>query len=819
MTGTVPGDVNDDLFRAGKMPDPLVGLNFRDFAWVKQCSWWYRKEFDLPERWREVSFIEVCLGGLDIHADVWLNGSHLGHHSNAFYPFQIQVGPELRFGGPNSLVVRLTTGIEQAAESAREQDFPLLAAVPTEAGRGYPDRGEPLRVFLRKPSYVWGWDWSPHLPTCGITGNCEIRALEENEIEDVILRTRTVGSGPESAGIVDVTVVVFRKVRLASATGRVRVALIDDRGRALFVERDCFLAAGVNHLDLSIRVPHPRLWWPRGYGPQHLYTVYTMMSLDGEVREYRPLPFGMRCIQLRTAPGDFGVTVNGQEIFIRGANWVPPDALYGRVSPARVTHLVEEAATANLNCLRIWGGGRYEIDDFYDACDRLGILVWQDFMSACAPLPADRPWFLRSFLAEAEHQIRRLRGRTCLLLFCGNNEVSQMYSAMEAYKSHDDPGWRLYHDDLPRLVRSLAGHVPYWPTSPYGGTEDVHDPVVGDNHHWVVMRPEPELWASPEYWDREDLPGFVSEYGYGGPCCRRSFDDYLGDLAETLDGEAVRQHTNTFYNAERVFHAIREHYRDPDDLEIADFLLLGGLCQGINLGRSIESLRARQGGGAAIFWMFADAWGETGWTIVDSFDRRKISYYFVARACRPVCLVIRPGGGPYGGRPGQLVCILCNDGPEEVGGDLDIGFVSLDGSERSLETVAFSVGPGQSELVAAAPCPAGPAAERGAVVAIPTGSALEGPAPALWLGPRYRALCLPAATPRIEAVAQTKGDLVVDLSCDTFAHAVHLGGIGDLPVSDSYFDLYPGQRRSIRVFGGADLPEGQIVARAVVPGE
>ena len=286
--------------------------------------------------------------------------------------------------------------------------------------------------------------------------------------------------------------------------------------------------------------------------------------VDGRDLEAPPLLCGLRTVEMMDAPDRFGFLVNGIPVFMQGGNRVPCDALYGRITPAKVARLVEEAAAAGFNCLRIWGGGRFEMDAFYDACDRLGILVWHDFMSACAPLPAHEEWFADEFRREAEHQVRRLRSRACLLLWCGNNEVSACYEWMSnQFRDSRDPGWSLYHRLLPRLVRDLSPHVPCRPTSPYGGKHSLNDAHTGDDHHWVVMRPEPRFWFWPEYWDSPDRSIFNSEYGYGGPCCPESAREYLGAAQPRLRGDVAREHTNTFYNLERVDHSIREHYGEP----------------------------------------------------------------------------------------------------------------------------------------------------------------------------------------------------------------------------------------------------------------
>jgi len=804
---SVPGDVSDALVRAGCMPEPLTGTNFREFRWVEERSWWFRRTIVVPAGWAAKSAIELSLDGLDIHADVWLNGQYLGQHLSAFYPFVKDVKSALAFGEENVLLVRLTTGMEHVPDDADET---LLELVPTEAGRGYPDRGDKRRIYLRKPAYTWGWDWGPHLATCGITGQCELRALDVAENRDVALATELDGDD----AIVTATVEIEYATLLDSARADLCVTLTDADGQSFSAEtKAVFVASGVNLYDLSVRIPQARLWWPNGSGEQHLYSVTVRAVVDGQAVETDPIRYGVRTVELDTSPERFAFAVNGVPVFVKGGNWIPSDSLYGRVTPEKTRRLVEEAAEANFNCLRIWGGGRFEIDAFYDACDELGVMVWQDFMSACAPLPADRDWFVHEFRNEAEYQVRRLRSRACLALWCGNNEVGGCYTWFKQFENVRDPGWDLYHKLLPRLVRQLAPHMPYWPTSPYGGKGCVNDTREGDDHHWVVMRPESEFWSCPEYWDSPERPIFNSEYGYGGPCCIESTREYLGTDTPDLFNDVGREHTNTFYNIPRVNFSIQEHYRDTEAPALSDYILYGGLCQGLNLGYSLESLRANGHTMGGIFWMYNDTWGENGWTIIDYYLRRKVSYYNVKRCLAHRRLVLRRGGQAFGGKEDEVVLVAINDTGVVMSATVELGYVSCDGTESDLRTVEVSVAPRSKALIASVPVPDADALSRGTVVAIPADS--ESLDPVSWRHCRFRESGVPEADVVVERMEVKGDDLLVTVSSEAFAHAVHLDIAGYYRLSDHYFDLLPGETRTVTIMDGAALAMSAISARSV----
>ena len=801
LTAQVPGDVNDALVRAGALPEPLVGVNFRQFPpRVVEHSWWYRKRFAVPAGAAGAAAAELCLDGLDVHADLWLNETYLGHHESTFLPFAAEVQRLLRANGENVLLVRLTTGTERVRD---RKDFPLLDAVPTEGSRGYPDRGFPQRIFLRKPAYTWGWDWSPHLPTCGITAPCHLRFSGVNAIRHVFLRAALDGRRAR----VSATVELARHTLTGTAWGRVVLTLTDEAGHTHeAAAHDVLLRSGVTVVPLALELRRPRLWWPNGAGAQHRYTVSARLETAEGAVESAPFRWGLRTVALDCRPGVFRILINGVPLFLQGGNWVPCDHLYGRTTPARLARLVSEAANAHFNVLRIWGGGRFELDDFYEACDRHGILLWHDFMSACAPLPADEPGFADLFCREAEYQVRRLHNRACLLLWCGNNEVGGCYEWFRGqFAKQRDPAWPLYFERLPRLVQAHAPHVPYWPTSPYGGATTVGDLSVGDDHHWVVMRPDESFWSNPEYWNSAAVSIFNSEYGYGGPCSRASTQDYLGTAAPDLFSDTGREHTNTFYNIPRVTFSIRTHYRDPEGLSLDDYILYGGLCQGLNLGYSLESMRANRHTWGGIFWMYDDAWGENGWTIVDYYLRRKVSYYGVRRCLAPQRLVLRRGGEGFGGEPGTVVLIAVNGGPMPLRQTVRFGYQSYDGRQVELTEVTIAIPPRSHLVVASCPVPDAARLAAGTVVAQATGATdLE---PVAWRHGTYRAAALPPAHVRVVS-SRRRGDAVrVTVATDNFAHAVQLNVGDDARPSDQYFDLLPGERKTVTV-AAAELPAG-----------
>jgi beta-mannosidase len=814
----VPGDVSDSLIRAGQMPEPLTGLNFQQFDWIDQRSWWLCRTFDVPAIWADLPGVTLSLDGLDYGADIWLNGTHLGTHHSAFYPFTQNVKAHLHVDQSNTLLVRLTTGRVLADQY---QDDYLCGATPTEAGRGYPERGLGQRIFLRKPAYTWGWDWGPYLATCGITGQVLLKPINPVQINDVSVTTQL--DGPDA--IANVCVEASHQTTYTSIRADVTITFTDENGACFTAtQHDVMLGSGLTHVALSCRIPRARLWWPNGSGDPHRYTLTTTLNIAGQVASTHNMKVGLRTIKLIDEPGRFAVAVNDHPIFIKGGNWIPGDCLYGRLTDAKLTTLVAEAAHAHFNCLRIWGGGRYEADAFYEACDGHGILLWHDFMSACAALPADRDWFYKAFEAEANYQIKRLRSRACLMLWCGNNEVSQCYEwadFAEKLQGNRDPGWVLYHQLLPTLIHQLAPHIPYRPTSPYGGPQSVHDPREGDNHHWLVMRPESKYWSNPWYWDTDEVPIFNSEYGIGGPCCIESTRQYLGNPTPNLFDETGRQHTNTYYDIPRVNFSIKEHYCDSENLPLEQYILLGGLCQGLNLGYSLESMRANQHTMGGIFWMYNDTWGENGWSIIDYYLRRKIAYYNVKRCLAHQRLLLRRGGQAFGGQADEILLLALNDTAQPLHLAGHWGYQSYDGQTYQLVPFEATLAPRDKTIIARIPIPASNQLAKGTIVAIPTSPSPLDPV-SLLLKP-YRTLNLPGdgKQAQIKAIERSETDLHVTVHSEIFAHAVHLNvpgewRLGEWRLSDHYFDLLPGETRTIIIHDAPmDMKPEQLEARCI----
>ena len=794
MPTPVPGDIHQGLVAAGRIPEPLLGLNTSKCAWTESRSWWYRTAFTASPAWLAAEVVELELNGLDAQAEIFLNGVHLGSHRNAFRPFVADVRPRLVVGR-NVLLVRLSAGVEEVTEL--EMDEPDGVRAGTEANNGRPERGDPRRALVRKPQYSWGWDWSPRCATTAIGGAVTLRVMSGACIRNVALHPV---SHTADVAVVKAVVTVERFHYYQTTNGTLTLTLTDAAGKAVRVEKATLLRSGLNFLELLISMPAPRLWWPNGVGEQHLYSVAATLELpSGEALALPPFRWGLRFLELDTA-GVFAVKVNGQRVFCKGANWIPADTLYARTAAATYETLVRQAHEANFTMLRVWGGGLYEPEAFYDACDRYGILLWHDFMFACAPYPDHREDFRREVELEADYQTRRLQRHACLALWSGSNE--NQWGFRDWWRERTRGGAIAYNYILPEAVRRNSPEIPYWNGSPYGG-EAPNCEEVGDRHHWqdCMMNPDMQKRITPEEFDRCNAL-FISEFGYIGAPCRETIETYLDGAPPERQGDVWHHHTNTFEKG-TVAAGVRKHYLDPEGLSLDDYILTSGLVQGLMYSYSLESMRVRPNCHGGLFWMYEDCWGEVGWTIVDYSRRRKISWYFVRRTFAPLRLILRPGAS------GAVRVVLANDTREPESFQLEYGYVRLDGGASDLARVAVRA-PALSRTTL---CEFG----RGEldpreglwIARVPGRSDIL---PAIFRAVDYRELR--TVDPGLHCEVRRVGaGVAVTVSAKAYAHAVQITGLppGAEP-EDNYFDLLPGESRGIRI---AD-PSGQFIAPEAV---
>jgi beta-mannosidase len=647
MEVSVPGDVHTALMAAGRIPDPFYDRNELACAWIEAREWWYRAQSpgEIPPVQPDERLL-LIFHGLDTFATIWLNGVMLGKHENMFREAAFDVGHIVRPNEANTLAVCFEPPLRHVADRP-----------PLTWGSDLLD--DTKRNLMRKAQFGFGWDWGPRLPTVGIWRPVELRRQRQAAISAVHFRTDEIDpTGEEALVSVAVEIDCFA----GDAPLDVAVSLDWNEADVATAQVRALAKHGTpSHVEIPLRVKKPRLWWPRDLGEPALYRLQVAVLRKETELDRKRLQVGIRSVVLDRSPDPdeagtcfFRFVVNGIPIFARGANWIPRSSFVGGLRGDDYRRLLSAARDANMNMLRVWGGGIYEHDAFYDLCDRLGILVWQDFMFACAPYPQDDPIFVAEVREEACYQVARLRNHPSLALWCGNNE-NQWIHLLRTHPPTPGvptplPGVKYYDEIIPEAVAALDGRTPYWPGSPYGGPHP-NSTLEGDVHDWHVWhglpvdaglgpavpdpqtyRPTPEDVAFTHY--AENMGRFISEFGM-----------HASPVMETL---------RRCIPAEDLYHhspAMDHHNKDnpkkkgdylmltvtglPKDLEeYVDFSMLAQ-AEGLKFG--IEHFRRRKPHCAGtLLWQFNDCWPGLSWSILDFYGFGKAGYYYVKRAYAPV---------------------------------------------------------------------------------------------------------------------------------------------------------------------------------------
>jgi len=811
LPAQVPGEIHLDLIHAGQMPEPSVGANAPQCRWPETKSWWYRTSFATDEHFLAHDRRQLVFDGLDLSAQVFINGRLIGEAANAFAPAVFELKDCLQVG-QNELVVRLTAGSELAmddtlpgqGQQARVPSAAAGGAIPNPMGDDdlYRHRTWAGKKWLRKPQFTYGWDWVDALPNIGIWRGVHLEGRSHAALDD--LRLDTVIRGEQVQ--LKMEAIVENLHPWSERRCLLRLEIQPPDGQPVIIRQyDLDLIPGRQPVCDCIDIAHPQLWWPNGMGEQPLYGVTAcLLTPDGAVCDQRAFHIGLRTIAIdrtRLPEGSrFCIRVNGQEVFCRGGNIGPHDMIPARLSDAKYEALVAEARNANMNMLRINGCSLYESPAFYDACDRMGILLWHDFMLTCTTYPEDAA-FIAAVCTETEAAVKLLRHHAAIALWCGNNECTWGFRDWwnsDKAQPLELGGWQLYNQYLPEISRRLDPHRPYWVSSPSGG-EEPNSELAGDCHWWwpFFMHSDMNRRIRHEVFD-ECRSRFVSEYGVIGPCHLESIREYLAAEEMQPDSLAWRMHTNTF-EQQTVPAAIRRHYADPELLSVPEYVLYGQMFQALIHGHAMEALRfrkhdARDDCQGALIWSYSDCWGETGWSILDYYLRRKASYYWFRRACAPVKVIVRQ-------REDRLMTRVVNDTLAAVPVTVEAGWWHLDGTTREVTTHTLTLAPNSMQEITATPAETERDPRQWIYAAVLHDAGGHPCDQSIWTLVPQRELLVPAPEIRINAVGENECEVCSPVYC----HAVHVEDHGRELLSDNWFDLLPGVPVRLRAVAGTPI--------------
>ena len=629
---TVPGVVHTDLLQNKIIEDPFFRLNERGLQWIDKEDWVYETCFTLAAGMMRKENMELVFEGLDTYADVYLNDECILKANNMFRRWSIPVRQYIREEN-NILKVYFHSPVKI--------DVPKWDALPYQypASNDQSENGglfnKKISIFARKAGYHYGWDWGPRLVTSGIWRPVYIRAWSDLRINDVFIEQKEVGAG---------RAVIAGHVELDADQDMdgVLVTLPDEATGRVLGEWQADLKRGTNRVTVDFVLHKPKLWWSNGLGEPFLYRFRTDIIAGGELLDSKTERVGIRSLKVVHQPDKDGHTfyieLNGRPVFAKGANYIPLDNFLPRVTPENYKRTILDAAGVNMNMLRVWGGGIYENDVFYDLCDEHGIMIWQDFMFACSMYPAEGA-LLDNIHQEAVDNVKRLRNHACIALWCGNNECQDAWLGWgwkreieRQNKEYADKIWaqyrQQYHVTLPGVVREYAPGTFYWPSSPFAFEGEMSGTTDGDRHYWSVWHGK----APISDYDSEKSR-FFSEYGF------QSFPEFesvkrYAPYPEDWDirSEVMMSHQRGGDHANGLIETyLLNEYKKPRDFRA--FLYMNHVLQGDAIKTAIESHRRQMPYNmGTLFWQHNDCWPVASWASRDYYGRWKAQHYYVRKA-------------------------------------------------------------------------------------------------------------------------------------------------------------------------------------------
>ncbi|MEA3326845.1 MAG: glycoside hydrolase family 2 protein [Chloroflexota bacterium] len=673
---SVPGEVHLALLNAGRIPDPFVADNELKVAWVAETDWVFEGVIQVPDKLLGEDRVVLCFDGLDTLAKIMLNDSLLGETSNAFRSYSWEVKNLLK-PGENKIELLFRSPVNYVTLLQEADPLPS----PGESIPGGP--------YLRKAPCQWGWDWGPKLPPIGIWKDARLVGYSLAKLDSVQIRQKHLFDG-------SVNVAAQVSVQQWSQAGlQLCLTLRDPKGKTFATTCKVF----EDTTTVDIEMLNPKLWWPNGYGEQELYDAKVTLRLEDEtILDSREFQIGLRTLELRQEEDEYGESftfvVNGVPIFAKGANWIPADSFPTRITLEDLDQLLSDAAKAHHNMIRVWGGGFYESDEFYDLCDKYGILVWQDFIFSCSIYPFNDPVFIDNVHKEVIDNVERIRHRASLAIWCGNNEMDwgwEIWGWSEGdYDDYCEAYKRFFYRTLPEWLSELDPDTPYWYSSPTSGTPFVesNSNSKGDAHYW-------EVWhgAKPFSAYREQYPRFMSEFGFQSLPPLKTIRTYASEDHWNLTDYMIEHHQRSSYASALFMGQMAMHYMMPVDFPSLVYVTMVLQSEGIRYG--VEHWRRnRHRVSGTLYWQLNDCWPVASWSSLDYFKRWKALHYASRRFYAPLLLSIEDDE-----TLANMRVHLTSDLQEEWVGEIRWRLMRLDGDVLDSGINPVTIDPLSSKMV------------------------------------------------------------------------------------------------------------------------
>ncbi|MEY8848724.1 glycoside hydrolase family 2 protein [Psychroserpens sp. XS_ASV72] len=599
---TIPGTVHTNLLENKLIEHPFIGDNEHDLQWISETDWEYKSSFNISEDMLQKKHIELNFEGLDTYASIFLNDSLILKTDNAFRNYKIEVKPLLQLENELHIIFERTSIHEEQKQSALPYQLP-----------------EGNRIFTRKAQFQYGWDWGPKLNTAGIWKPITLKAWNDYKIKAIDVQQDQLNES------------------IASLTLRLEedISRNEKLNYDVYVN-DSLYSKNLGYPEIPITIEQPKLWWPHNLGEPYLYDIKVVVKDGQKILDSISTKKGLRTVELVTDNDRIGQSfyfkVNNAPVYIKGANYIPQHSLQDQVLKTHYDQLLNDVVAANMNMLRVWGGGIYENEEFYELCDEKGILVWQDFMFACAIYPGDED-FLKNVSIEAQQQVKRLRNHACIALFCGNNESSEgwhRWGWQDGFNDFErDEIWnnymKVFDSILPQTVEKFS-QTDYWESSPKYGRGNSKYKTEGDAHDWWVWHD-----GYPFEHFEANVPRFMSEFGF------QSFPSYEAiryiSQKDSLDisSEGFKNHQKHVRGFQLIKDYMARDFPVPENTE--DYVYVSQLLQAYGISKGIEAhRRAKPYNMGTLYWQLNDCWPAVSWSSIDYFGNWKALHYHAKKA-------------------------------------------------------------------------------------------------------------------------------------------------------------------------------------------
>lgn len=777
LKATVPGTVHTDLMAHKLIPDPFLDENEKKVQWIENEDWEYQSTFRFTDKeWKNLNKFLV-FEGLDTFSEIHINGVPVTKTINMFGQEVVSLQDILR-EGDNFISIRFTSSVIEGKKLAKEIPFQLP---------------ESPRSLVRKAQYQFGWDWGPRLVTAGIWKDVKLITWDEAKIENIRVEQKSITT--KKADLVFHTEIDVDQV-VEDDLEKLQVSINGKIYKNLKLKRE------LNKISFPFEIKNPKLWQPNGVGKPEIYDFKISVINKGKTIDSKTERIGLRTIELIQEKDQKGKSfyfkVNGKPLYIKGSNWIPADSFLPRITKEKYHKLIADAREANMNMIRVWGGGIYEDDEFYKACDENGILVWQDFAFAGSFYPSDEN-FQENVANEVKNQVKRLQNHPSLALWCGNNEVDEAivnwgYQKQFKYSKADSlQVWKdykmIFHDLIPKTLHEISPNAIYWPSSPSIGWGHKESLTEGDSHYWGV-------WWGEQPFEiyNEKVPRFASEYGFQGmPSLEATKAMFSGKPEFDLKNPIIQAHQKHPRGWEIINKYMERDYKVPTDF--VQYNYVSQLLQARGMQIAIEAHRRNKPYNmGTLIWQLNDCWPVVSWSAIDYLGNWKALHYQTKRSFEPQIFSLEKEGNNY-------KVFFVNDDFKKVKGDFKLSLLNFKGETiRSFDKEILVNENSSTKVYDFNNLIFKGISDKLAVLKIE----LKTPDKVIstlhfFVSPKD--LYLPKPNVKIKKISPTE----IEVSTDVLAKDVYL--IGNTHFSDNFFDLLPNEKRKIKLSKALDKIE------------